>query len=358
MRRTSKGWICVVLRAAVVGLGNIGVEHVRALSRTPEARLVAVCDRSPAAARAVAERYSVADAFHDVEQMLNQARPDVVHVATPPSSHVPLALQCLRGAAHVLIEKPLATSPADVELVLAEAESRGLYVLENYNYLFNRQLVQLLAWARDGRLGDVVHVDVEVALDVLGPDSPFVSGHGSPFALGLPGGLVGDFLPHLASIAHALLGPHKQAFGVWSKRSESLLPADEYRALVSHEGGTSSLGFSSHARPAGFRVTVIGSRCRARAELYSTLLAVESDRQAPSPLVPVLNGMSSARSELRGALGGLRRKLDGGPAALEGLWGLVEQLYADLVRGSEPAISHRDVRAVNRLSDDLSKSAP
>lgn len=348
----------MVLTAAVVGLGNIGGEHVRALARTPGARLVGVCDRSLATARALADRWGVDAAYSDLQEMLDTARPQVVHIATPPASHASLALQCLREGAHVLVEKPLAPNPEDLELVLEEAERRGLHVVENYNYLWNRQLLQLRAWARDGRLGEVLHVDAEVALDVLGDDSPFITGHGNPFALALRGGLVADFLPHLASIAFVLLGPHEGASSMWVKRSESLLPADEMRALVRHAQGTSSLGFSSHARPAGFRLTVVGSRMRARADIYGTLLAVEAERDAPGPLVPVLNGFSVSGSEVRGALGGLRRKLDGGPATLEGLWGLVEDLYADLGRGDRPAISHADVRAVNRLTAELAASAP
>lgn len=348
----------MVLTAAVVGLGNIGVEHVRALTRTPAARLVGVCDRSPATARALAERWGVDGAYADLAEMLDTARPQVVHIATPPASHAALALQCLEAGAHVLVEKPLAADPEDVDRLLQEAERRGLHVVENYNYLWNRQLLQVRSWAQDGSLGDVLHVDAEVSLDVLGPTSPFVTGHGAPFALGLRGGLVADFLPHLASIAFVLLGAHRSVSSLWDKRSASLLPADEMRALVRHAAGSSSLGFSSHARPAGFRVTVVGSRRRVRADLYGTLLSVEAERGAPSPLVPVLNGLAVARSEARGAFGGLRRKLDGGPAALEGLWGLIEQLYADLDRGADPAISHADVRAINRLTADLSAGAP
>lgn len=349
----------MVLTAAVVGLGNIGVEHVRALVSIPEARVVGVCDRSFATARAVAERWALQDGAHDdLGQLLHSLRPDVVHIATPPSSHVDLALQCLRAGAHVLVEKPLADSPDRLDALLTVAEQENLHVVENYNYLWNRQLVQLRAWVQDGRLGDVVHVDAEIALDVLGKGSPFTAEHGNHFALGLRGGLVSDFLPHLASVADAFLGDHHSAVAFWSKRGQSRLPADEWRALVRHATGTSSLGFSAHAKPVGFRVTVIGTRMRVRADLYGTLLAVEEARTAPSPLVPVLNGIAVSRAELSGAFVGLKRKLDGGPAALEGLWGLLHQLYGDLSRGAPPAISHDRLRQVNRLTAALSADAP
>jgi predicted dehydrogenase len=347
-----------MLTAAVVGLGNIGGEHVRALARTPGARLVGVCDRSSATARALAERWGVNGAYTDVQEMLDTAGPQVVHIATPPASHASLALQCLAAGAHVLVEKPLGTSPEEVDRILDEAGRRGLYVVENYNYLWNRQLLQLRTWARDGRLGEVCTWMRRWRSTCWATGARLSPGTATPSRSGLRGGLVADFLPHLASIAFALLGPHEAASTVWAKRSESLLPADEMRALVRHGAGTSSLGFSSHARPAGFRLTVVGSRMRVRADIYGTLLAVESERSAPGPLVPVLNGFSVSRSEVSGALGGLRRKLDGGPATLEGLWGLVEQLYADLGRGDQPAISHEDVRAVNRLTAELAASAP
>jgi predicted dehydrogenase len=347
-----------VLTAAVVGLGNIGQEHVRALARTPGARLAGLCDRSAAIGRALGERYGVDGVHSDLSEMLTSVRPDVVHIATPPSVHVSMVRECLAAGAHVLVEKPLAADEAELGPLLADAERRGLHVVENYNYLWNRQILQLRQWLRDGQLGDVLHVDAEVALDVLGSDSPFVTGNGSPFALGLRGGLVADFLPHLASIVHALLGPHVSASGVWSKRSESLLPADEFRALVTHGTGTSAVGFTAHAQPGGFRLTVVGTRMRVRAELYGTLLAVEAARAAPGPLVPVLNGLSVSRSEVAGALGGLRRKLDGGPATLEGLWGLIETMYDNFDRGQPPPITHQEVLAVNRLTADLTASAP
>ena len=219
-------------------------------------------------------------------------------------------------------------------------------------------MVSLREWMAQGRLGDVLHVDVEVALDVLGDKSPLVTGHGQPFVLELRGGLVADFLPHLASLANAFLGPHEAAHSVWSRRSESRLASDEWRALVQHGSGTSSLGFSANAKPAGFRLTVVGTQMRARSELYGTLLTVETDRRAAGPLEPVLNGLSVSLAEFSGAVGGLRRKLDGGPAALEGLWALVDQLYRDLGAGRQPTLGHINVREVNSLVQDLLRNAP
>src|SRR4051794_5060152 len=78
------------LRAAVIGTGVISEEHLRFLSKDDRADLVGVCDLSPALARFSAERFDAEAAYTDSTVMLRNAKPDVVHVLTPPHTHVAL----------------------------------------------------------------------------------------------------------------------------------------------------------------------------------------------------------------------------------------------------------------------------
>ena len=77
------------LRAAIIGCGAIATQHLEFLAATPQATLVGVCDLSPATAGYTPRRYAT-EPFTDASAMLATARPDVVHVLTPPSSHRPL----------------------------------------------------------------------------------------------------------------------------------------------------------------------------------------------------------------------------------------------------------------------------
>ncbi|GAA2030270.1 Gfo/Idh/MocA family oxidoreductase [Pseudokineococcus marinus] len=347
---------------AVIGAGGIGSEHLRALAAGVGGHLVAVCDSSEAAARAAADeaadRGPRPEVFRDAVGMLEAADLDVVHVTTPPASHVPLAREALRRGIHVLVEKPLAASPEELEELLELARANGAHLLEDYNYLFNSQVRTLLAWRDEGRLGDVVHVDVTVALDVLTGGGPLVQGTAPHFALGLPAGLVSDFLPHLASLAHAFTGPATGVATAWAKRHPSRLAVDEMRCLVTGSSATASLAFSASAQPDVFSVVVEGTRMRARADLYGTGVVRSELRGAPGPLVPLLNGLDSGRREAVGAVGGLLRKISGGPGAYEGLWGLAGAFHAALRDGTPPPVSLRDVAEVNALVTEIERSAP
>src|SRR5205085_11524025 len=95
------------MRAAVIGAGQISKQHLGALAKCEGVEVVGVCDLSPVMAEVAAERFGIAAWFTDYRRMLDEKRPDVVHVVTPPSTHFKIASDCLGRGAHVVVEKPI-----------------------------------------------------------------------------------------------------------------------------------------------------------------------------------------------------------------------------------------------------------
>ena len=89
------------MKAALIGAGQIARQHLTCLKALPGVELAAICDLSPATAEAAAERYGIRDWFTDHRALLEKARPDVVHVTTPPTSHFGLAMDSFDAGAHV-----------------------------------------------------------------------------------------------------------------------------------------------------------------------------------------------------------------------------------------------------------------
>ena len=107
--------------------------HLPALSAIPSATVVGACDLDAARRDRAAEKFKV-PLFADFDRMLAEAKPDVVIVATPPQHHVAACIAALRAGAHVVCEKPLATTIADGKKVLDEAERAGRRVAMNYEF--------------------------------------------------------------------------------------------------------------------------------------------------------------------------------------------------------------------------------
>src|SRR4051794_19432184 len=93
-------------RAAVVGVGAVAKQHLACLAALDGAEPVAVCDISSAVAESAAGRFAVPRHFTDHRTMLADARPDVVHVTTPPGAHFAVAMDALAAGAHAIVEKP------------------------------------------------------------------------------------------------------------------------------------------------------------------------------------------------------------------------------------------------------------
>lgn len=346
-----------VLTAAVVGAGTVARQHLACLGRMPDTRVVAVCDLSPAVAESAAARFGVERSFADHAAMLEELSPDVVHVTTPPAAHFAVALDSLRAGAHVIVEKPIVASPeSQLEPLLGGADARGLAVVEDLNYAFNPQTLRMRRLIDSGELGALQHVEVDLALDILGDGSPFADRNLPPGVLTMQGGAVADFLPHLASLAYFLAGPHRSVSAIWSRRRpDSPLAVDDLRALIDAERASAAISFSASAQPDGFWLRVHGSRMRIEANLFEPRLTVQRVRAAPAPLFPVLNGIGEMAAVGRAAVGGLWGKLSGAPGAYAGLWELVERTYAAVASGGvvAPPVSPDDIRAVNRLVIDL-----
>ncbi|TDC39582.1 Gfo/Idh/MocA family oxidoreductase [Micromonospora sp. KC213] len=141
-------------RTAIVGTGGIAHAHAQALRAYDErAELVAVVDVDPDRAREFAARWAVPKVYTDLAELLADARLDVIHVCTPPVSHAPLALQCLRAGVTVLVEKPPALSLAELDTLAAACRASGAHFATVFQHRFGSGAVRLREMAAAGRLG-------------------------------------------------------------------------------------------------------------------------------------------------------------------------------------------------------------
>ena len=162
-----------MIKAALIGAGQIARQHLGCLRELPGVEIVGVCDLSPAMAESAAERFGVPAWYTDHRRMLDEVRPDVVHVTTPPTSHFPLAMAAIEAGAHVVVEKPATLTFAELDTLIGRASERGRFVIEDYNYLFNGATRTILNLIESGEFGSINHVEVMIFLDILGDGSPF-----------------------------------------------------------------------------------------------------------------------------------------------------------------------------------------
>jgi predicted dehydrogenase len=200
------------VRWGVLGTGGIAQKFAEDLARVPGARLAAVGSRTPAGARAFAERHGFARAHGSWAELAADDDVDVVYVATPHSAHHAAALTCLRAGRAVLCEKPFTLDlPTSTELV-ETARARGVFLMEAMWTRFNPAILDLLALLADGAIGEVTSVHADFGLA-----GPFDVTHRLR-ARELGGGALLDLGIYPITLAHLVLGrpDHVRAWSVLS----------------------------------------------------------------------------------------------------------------------------------------------
>src|SRR5262249_28967551 len=149
-----------------------------------------VCDLSPARAEATAERFGISKWGTDYEQLLAEVKPDLVHITTPPAAHFPIAKTCLEAGFNVLCEKPNTIEYEQFTALKELAVKSGRVFMENQNFRFHSSVQRISEYVSSGQLGDVIDVQIVVALNIYRKDSPYIDRNVPHFGATLRGGVV------------------------------------------------------------------------------------------------------------------------------------------------------------------------
>ncbi len=142
------------LRVAVVGSGYFSQFHYEAWSRIEDIRLIALASRDKETAAARAEAFGVAEIYDDAARMLDQERPDLLDIVTPPETHLELVRAAAERGIAAVCQKPLAPDLAEAEQLVDLAERAGIMLVVHENFRFMPWFRHAKGLIDAGRLGE------------------------------------------------------------------------------------------------------------------------------------------------------------------------------------------------------------
>lgn len=209
------------LGVGLIGTGYMGKCHALAWNAVapvfgdvPRPRLAVLCEVDEALATRRAREFGFAEATADWRALVSHPDVDVVSVTTPNAFHAEMAIAALEAGKHVWCEKPMATSLADAQAMLAAARTAGTVAALGYNYIQNPAIRLAARLIREGAIGPVNHVRVEM-------DEDFMADAGAPFswksAAQSGHGALDDFGVHAFSLLGVLVGEVAQVMADMAK---------------------------------------------------------------------------------------------------------------------------------------------
>jgi predicted dehydrogenase len=233
------------LRVGVVGCGYWGSKHIRVLHSLESVDAIAVIDPDPERAIELARKFPALQGYQDLDEALPHV--DAVIIATPPSTHKPLALKAIAAGRHVMVETPLATTAADAREMIAAAAAKGVVLMVGHTFEYHSAVWQLRQMVRDKTLGELYYLDT--ARLNLGPyqnDS----------------NVLFDLAPHDVSILNFILGAKPVSVEYWSSQHANgrLEDVGYLRLHYQNPDLTANVHVSSLDPRKVRRVTMVGSQ--------------------------------------------------------------------------------------------------
>ena len=142
------------LKVGVIGLGFIGQLHVRIWDENPQVELVAVADVVKEAAESTGKKYNCA-AYSDYNEMLAKENIDAVDICVPEDFHVDPAVAAANAGKHILIEKPIAKTVTEAEIIKEAAAKNNVRLMVAHILKFDPRYVELNDAIEAGKIGTI-----------------------------------------------------------------------------------------------------------------------------------------------------------------------------------------------------------
>jgi predicted dehydrogenase len=146
------------LRWGILGAARVNERLMPAIVEASNAELVAIASRRPGAAAQTLAQYAPqqqARTYDQLEALLDDAEVDAVYLPLANHEHTQWALRAIEQGKHVLCEKPMALTVADITAIQAAAQLHNVTVMEGFMYRFHPQHARVQALIASGIIGEV-----------------------------------------------------------------------------------------------------------------------------------------------------------------------------------------------------------
>jgi len=347
----------MALKVAIVGCGKIADAHVEQVQKLPQAEVAAVCDLEVLMAEQIAVRYGIPKWFDDVDVMLAQTRPDVVHITTPPQSHAPLGIKAIDAGCHVFVEKPLSVDAPSGRRLLEYAELKGRKLSINYWPNFDPPALRLRELVDSGVIGAPVHIESYLGYNLAGEFGQALLKDAGHWVHRLPGKLFQNTLDHILNkVTPFLPDEHPRLESLAYRRRPSTGfstddVADELRILLQGETVSAYATLSSHAKPVGHFLRVYGERNTVHVDFNLRTVILEGEQQLPSALGRLGPPFTQAWRHLRAGLGNVRKFANSEFHYFAGMRELVSRFYASIEHDTPVPIPYAEILRVSEWMD-------
>jgi predicted dehydrogenase len=348
------------MKIGVIGCGQIADAHLQQIRRIADAKTVAVCDLNRHLAEQAALRFQVEKYYTDVELMIRETKPDVIHITTPPASHYPLAKMILNHGIHIYMEKPFTVDYKEAEEIVDLARENGCEICAGHSHAFDPSYLKLVEAYEAGKFGELVHLNAGMGYGLSGPFGKVMMTDPTHWVHKLPGGIPQNNMSHPVSLILGVMKEsnirvHAHGYKWREQRYHDARDAfwDEIRVSLYGASSSANIVFSAKIKPLELYLDIFGSKSIGRLNWYARMLTFDGGASFPGPFEKVQWSRSAFKSAKSAYKTNLRNLFKSNLHYFDGMKNLIESFYNAIRQGGEMPLPMSEALRATKIIDDI-----
>ncbi len=288
------------IKTAILGTGFMGRVHLEAVRRVEGVECLAIAARNAEAAHRLAAAFSISKVTTDYREVLRDSAVDAVHICTPNAQHHAMAKEAILAGKHVLCEKPLTTTVAEAEELVALARQKGVRNCVCHNLRYYPMVQQMRRMRETGDLGEILLVQGTYSQDWLLYDTDWnwrvdASAAGASRCMADIGSHFFDMAEHVSGLRLSSLCADLQTFHPERNKprhsvetfANKLLAREDYEPIPVETEDFGAVVFHMGPRARGAMTASqvsAGRKNRFSIEVYGAKASVAWDQERPDEL--------------------------------------------------------------------------
>lgn len=288
------------IKTAIFGAGFMGRVHLEAVRRVEGVECIAIAARNAEAAKKMADAFSIPKVTTDYREVLRDPAIEAVHICTPNAQHYVMAKEAIVAGKHVLCEKPLTTTVAEAEELVALAAKQGVRNCVCHNLRYYPMVQQMRRMREAGDVGEILVVQGTYSQDWLLHDTDWnwrveAKSAGASRCMGDIGSHFFDMAEHVSGLRVSSLCADLQTFHRTRKRpkhsvetfANKLTGPEDYEEVSVETEDFGAVVFHMGPRTRGAMTASqvsAGRKNRFNIEMYGTKASVAWDQERPDEL--------------------------------------------------------------------------
>lgn len=343
------------MKIAIIGCGLNSDYHINFAKEYPGIEIIGVVDKDEKKAEKCAVRWDINRYFKNFKDLVAIDRPDVVHVVTPPKTHMEVAKEAIEAGCNVLIEKPLALNLKEAKSLFDLADKNGVKMCAMHNHFFDPCMVKARRLIESGQAGRIISVESHYGMNTwFDAFMKYPAPNILPWIYGMPGGVFHDFMPHPLYVMLPFLGKIEKVRVL--EKSFGELPqnmSDELRIQINGEKAFGDLVFSFASKPQHHFVRFYGTKMMIHVNFDTMTTVIHPVSGLPKAAQKATYNLSESTQLFTSTVSNVLNFVTGKLKPYQGMKELIHLFYDAIQMKGEVPVSREDALNVIAVMDKI-----